>query len=311
MLDLAHVLDYADISSELNFTRINYKLPGLSALVVKNGSIVAQGASGYRRQGDPTSLLVTDPINLGGTALWMTATLAGCLVDKKNISWTTQVHECFPNYESFHSSFHNATLEEFLAHISGVQDETTFYNRHYQTLISQTGNPSQIRRWVAEAVLKDPPQTSPGLYSYANQGYTVAVAMMEQKTGRDWESLIQDYVFTPLKMSTATIGIVYSDIIPPTKPVGHDIPPNSTLPIPLQVPNATYLHYDQSASTPLYIACTLQDWAKFLYAHITAESTGYLTAETAAKLKHPFIGETGDGLGVSVWNSGWAAPGQS
>ena len=302
---------YADISAELNITRTEQSLPGLSALVMKNGRIVAQGASGYRRQGDPTLLLATDRINLGGTALWMTATLAGRLVDRKFISWTTRVYECFPNYKSFNSAFQNTTFEEFLAHVSGVQNETIFYNRHYEALISQKGNLSQIRYWVAETVLKDPPQNTPGEYWYANQGYVVAAAMMEQLTSQDWESLIQEYVFTPLKMTSASIGIVYDDTIPPQNPVGHDSPPHWAPPIPLLRPNATFLHYDQAASGAFYVACTLQDWATFLYAHVTAESSGYLSPETTMKLQSPFTGEIGDGFSVYVSNNTWAKPGKA
>jgi CubicO group peptidase (beta-lactamase class C family) len=306
------VADIADISADLNLIRVYYNMPGLSALALKKGQIVAQGASGYRRQGDSTPLLVTDPINLGSCSKWMTATLAGRLVDQKLLSWTTQVHECFPNYESFNSALQNATLEEFLAHRSGVEQSTTFYNRHLVQLLAQKGTFRHIRYWVAETVLKDEPEVQPGEYLYANQGYTVAAAMMEQITGKDWESLIQEYVFTPLEMSSATIGINYDDTIPPKTPVGHDLPLNQKVPIPRPVPSAILLHNDQAATAPAgYIACTLQDWAKFLHAHITAESTGYLSAETAAKLKRPFIGVEGYGLGVAVYNRTWATPGQA
>ena len=302
--------DIADVSADLTLIRVYYKMPGLSALAMKKGQIVAQGASGYRRQGDPTPLLVTDPINLGSCSKWMTATVAGRLVDRKILSWTTQVHECFSNYNSFNSAFRNITLEQFFAHRSGAQQSTTFYKRHLNELLAQKGTFRQIRYWVAETVMKDVPEVSPGEYLYANQGYAVAAAMMEQITGQDWESLIQEHVFTPLQMTSATVGIIYDEVIPPKTPVGHDLPMNYTVPIPRPVPSATLLHNDQAATGPAgYIACTLQDWAKFLHAHVTAESTGYLSAETAAKLKRPFIGVEGYGLGVSAYNRTWATPG--
>jgi CubicO group peptidase (beta-lactamase class C family) len=304
--------DIADISADLNLIRVYYNMPGLSALALKKGEIVAQGASGYRRQGDSTPLLVTDPINLGSCSKWMTATVAGRLIDKKLLSWTTQVHECFPNFKDFNSAFQNATLEEFLAHRSGVQQSTTFYSRYYEKLLAQKGTFRQIRCWVAETILKDEPEVQPGEFLYANQGYAVAAAMMEHITGQDWESLIQEYVFTPLEMTSASIGIIYNDKLPPTRPVGHDLPQDQKVPIPRPVPSTTLLHNDQGATGPAgYIACTLQDWVKFLHAHVTAESTGYLSAETAAKLKRPFIGIEGYGLGVAAYNRTWATPGQA
>jgi CubicO group peptidase (beta-lactamase class C family) len=306
------VADIDDISADLDRIRVKYNMPGLSALGLKKGQIVAQGASGYRRQGDSTPLLVTDPINLGSCSKWMTATVAGRLVDQKVLSWTTQVHECFSNYKSFDSAFHNATIEQFLAHRSGVQQSPTFYARHLQQLLAQRGTFHQIRYWVTETILKDAPEVQPGEYLYANQGYAVAAAMMEQLTGRDWESLIQEHVFTPLEMSSATIGVIYDDIIPPKTPVGHDLPLNTTVPIPRPLLPPILLHNDQGATGPAgYIACTLQDWAKFLHVHVTGVSTGYLSAETFEKLQRPFIGVEGYGLGVAAYNRTWATPGQA
>lgn len=304
--------DTADVSAELDPIRVKYNMPGLSTIALKKGEIVAQGASGYRRQGESTPLLVTDPINIGSCSKWMTATLAGRLVDRKIISWTTQIRECFPDFMSFTNVFRNATLEQFLAHRSGVQQSTTFYSRHYNKLIIQKGTFREIRHWVAETVLKDGPEVSPGEYLYANQGYAVAAAMIEQITGRDWESLIQEHVFTPLQMTSATIGVVYNESIPPATPVGHDLPSIAIAPIPRPLLSPTVLHNDQSAAGPGgYIACTLQDWAKFLHAHVVGVSTGYLTAETAEKLKRPFVGVEGYGLGVSAYNRTWATPGQA
>jgi len=304
--------DIADVSGDLNLIRVKYNMPGLSALALKNGAIVAQGASGYRRQGDPSPLLVTDPINIGSCSKWMTATVAGRLVDRKLLSWSTQVHECFPNFMSFNSLFRNATLEQFLAHRSGVQQSPTFFNRYLNKLLAQTGTFRQIRYWVAETVLKDAPEVPPGDFLYANQGYAVAAAMMEQITGQDWESLIQEHVFRPLKMSSAIVGIVYDGTIPPKTPVGHDLPLNFKVAFPRPVPSANLLHNDQAATGPGgYIACTLEDWAKFLHAHVIGVSTGYLSAATADKLKRPFIGVEGYGLGVSAYNRTWATPGQA
>ena len=59
------VWSQVDVSRNLETIRTNRQMPGISAMAIKKGRIVAQGAAGYRRQGDPTPLLVTDPVNLG------------------------------------------------------------------------------------------------------------------------------------------------------------------------------------------------------------------------------------------------------
>ncbi|CAF4399667.1 unnamed protein product, partial [Adineta steineri] len=105
---------------------------------------------------------------------------------------------------------------------------------------------------------------------------------------------------------------VYDDIVPPKTPVGHDLAPNKTIPIPRPLPSSIFLRNDQAATGPAgYIACTMQDWVKFLRAHVIGVSTGYLTAATADKLKRPFIDVEGFGLGVQAYNRAWATPGQA
>ena len=304
--------DIDDISADLDVIRTKYHMPGLSALAMKNGRIVAQGASGYRRQDYPTPLLADDYINIGSCTKWMTATLAGRLVDRQLLKWTIQINECFPNYKSFNEAFHNMTLEEFLAHRSGVADSDTFFTRHADEFLAQNGTYREIRYWTAETILKDEPQVKPGEYLYSNQGYAVAAAMMEQVTNKDWESLMQEYIFNPLDMTETTIRIAYNGTTPPQSPAGHVLPKNSTLLVLFPILSPTMIHNHEAATGPGgFVATTLQDWVKFLYAHITAESTGFLSADTAAKLKRPFIGLEGYGLGVAVFNRTWATPGQA
>ena len=301
-----------DISDDLEEIRVKFHMPGSSALSLKNGELVGQGTAGYRRQENSSPLLMSDPVNIGSCTKWMTATLAGRLIDRKLLSWTTQIYECFLNYNTLNSAFRNATLEQLLAHRAGVQQMQTFYNHHLLDFLAQQGNISQIRRWVAETVLKDMPEVEPGEYLYSNQGYTVAATMMEYITGHDWESLIHEHIFIPLEMTTATIGSVYDDNLPPKAPVGHELLPNQTVPIPRPMLTQHILHIEQASTGPGgFVACTLRDWAKFLSAHITAETTGYLNRDTAAKLKRPFIGSDGYGLGVIVLNRTWALPGQA
>ena len=105
-----------DVSSDLETIRVNRNMPGLSAMVIKGGHILAQGATGHRREGSITPLLVTDPINLGSCTKWMTATIAGRLVDRGIIGWNTRVRDLFDNYLTFNTQFYDATLDQLLCH---------------------------------------------------------------------------------------------------------------------------------------------------------------------------------------------------
>ncbi len=299
-----------DLSRDLETIRTNRHMPGLSALVLKQGHILAQGAAGFRRQGQREPLLVTDRINIASCTKWMTATLAGRLVDRGLIGWDTRVCELFTHHPAFNPAFTNATLDQLLSHRSGVQQNGTFTARHASRFLLQTGSLPQLRRWVSEAVLADPPEVPPGSFLYANQGYTVAAAMLELATGKDWETLMKEELFIPLRMTSASLGIVYDNVLPPQAPVGHVLAPGKTVPLPCPAVGTNEHVHSQAAVGPGgYVACTLQDWAKFLHLHVAAGHDGYLTAATARRLRRSYVGEEGYGRGILVCQRGWAEPG--
>ena len=53
--------------------RASSGVPGIAALVVRGGAVVAEGVSGVRKRGDPTALTVEDGWFLGESAQTMTA----------------------------------------------------------------------------------------------------------------------------------------------------------------------------------------------------------------------------------------------
>ncbi len=303
-----------DISADLNSIRMTYHMPGLSAMAIKNGRIIAQGSSGYRLQGNSTPLLVTDRINIASCTKWMTATIAGRLVDRGVISWNTRVRDLFSDYATFNSAFYDATLDALLAHRTGVEQGSTFEGRYWSQLQAQNGTIPQIRRWVSETVLKDAPEVTPGTYLYSNQGYTVAATMMELATGQDWETLIQQEVISPLRMTSASLGIVYDNAVPPANPVGHDLWSGNTVPSPRTAMDPTTLYHYQASNGPGgFVICTLQDWGKFLNLQSTGSIGTYLSTATFTRLQTPWTGAGTEGYarGVAAYNRSWATPGQA
>jgi CubicO group peptidase (beta-lactamase class C family) len=300
-----------DVSPELDKIRASYLLPGLSALAMKSGKVLAQGAAGVRRNGDPTPLGVDDPINIASCTKWMTATLAGRLVDRGLISWETRVCDCFPEAGTFNGAFREATLDQILAHRAGIQESKTFEQKNLPAIQAQPGSVSALRRRVSDAVLRDPPDVPPGQFLYANQGYVVAATMMELMTGKDWESLMREEVFGPLKMNGATFGQVWNDDPPARAPVGHRLQNGATIPVPWPLLPQKYRNSLQASAGPGgYVVCAFRDWLKFLRVHDGEGPAGYLSPPTEAHLCEPFR-EVGYGRGVNVVDRRWATPGRA
>ena len=302
-----------DVSSDLETIRLSRNMPGLMAMVVKQGRVLAQGAAGYRRVGSVAPLLVSDPVNLGSCTKWMTATITGRLVDRGIIGWNTRVGDLFTNYPAFNAAFTNATLDQILCHRAGIQQENTFDTNHWSTFLGQFGTVPQLRRWVADTVLKDAPEVTPGTYLYANQGYIVAATMMEIASGKDWETLVQDEIFTPIRMQSAKLGQVFDNVVPPKAPVGHDLGVGTNLVPRSTLPNNYEFHYKASAGPAGYVSCTLQDWVKFLHIQATSGISDFLSPATGTRLQQAYTGAgtEGYGRGIITYNRSWALPGQA
>ncbi len=301
-----------DISEELEPIRSGSHLPGLSALALKGGRAFAWGAAGVRRQGDPERLRVTDRINIGSCTKWMTATLAGRLVDRGLIRWNSRVSDVFANARAFQPAFQRATLDQLLMHRAGVQQGSTFESRHWAELQARDGTMRQVRRWVSETVLKEPPEVPPGEYLYSNQGYAVVASMLEIVTGKDWETLLREEVLTPARMESAIFGQVYDDRRPPFAPVGHDLKSGEATPVPrVAMTPAQLEHYQAAAAPGGFVACTLADWSKFLRLVSLDAGGRYLRPETARRLQAPYSPNAEYGRGVLSVERDWARPGRA
>src|SRR2546430_1406166 len=88
----------------------------------------------------------------------------------------------------------SATLRSFLTHTSGVENDAI----SYRTAYTGEHTPQQLA-----ALLN---QSKPGKkeFSYTNTGYVVASLVIERVTGKPWQKVLDELVFTPLGMEYTT-----------------------------------------------------------------------------------------------------------
>jgi CubicO group peptidase (beta-lactamase class C family) len=104
------------------------------------------------------------------------------------------------------------TLEQLLSHTSGMLSDNEEQNhpRVAQALkgsLEADGNLDEVRYWFIQQWLSAPLEAAPGVrYKYSNLGYVIAGAMMERATGRTWEELMVNKIYTPLGLKTAGFG---------------------------------------------------------------------------------------------------------
>ncbi len=290
-----------NVSEMLEIIRAKHKLPSLAAAVVVDGKVVATNAVGVRRYGTAVKVTPEDKFHIGSDTKSMTATVAGMLVEKGKISWTTTIAQSFPEFvRDIHLDYQSATLEQLLANRGGAPNKPppTLWMKAWQA----TGTPAEQRLAFVKGILALEPEAKPGTkYVYSNQGYTIAGVMLEKASGKTWEELMRTMLFEPLGMTSAGFGAPAS-VGQVDQPWGHTKGTAGIKPVP-PGPGAD----NPAAISPAgAVHCSLGDLAKYAIFHMAGErgASKLLKAETFRKLHAPVGGDYA--LGWVVTERKWA-----
>jgi CubicO group peptidase (beta-lactamase class C family) len=191
-----------DVIALLKPIREKYRLPAVSLAILRSDGIRKVGVVGVRKAGTDVQATLADSWHLGSDTKAMTATLLGVLVDQGRLAWTATMAESFPEMaDAMDPVFRKVTLAHVLSHRAGLPA-----NVNYDAYAGLATVQAQ-RLALAKAVLAAQPLNQPGsTYLYSNVGYIVAGALAERITGMDWESALQQYVTSPLGMSSVGFG---------------------------------------------------------------------------------------------------------
>ena len=261
----------AALGEALEAIRVSQKVPALLAAEVGPGGIVRSAATGVRKSGSNQQVALDDVFAIGSNGKMMTAALAGVLVDDGALDWTTTISDVFPR-APVHDDFSSVTLEQLLCHTSGLQ--TDWDGPEWATFYDEEHTPTRERQRMCRLVLSRAADGEVGSFRYSNLGYVVAAAMMEQATGKAYESLMRSRVFGPLGMSETEF---YSarKLARSKKPrlSGHI---EDGEPIEPGQPGSENPSVYAPAST---IRTTLSDWSKFIAWTVRGEAGPVLKSQ--------------------------------
>ncbi|MDB5212168.1 MAG: penicillin-binding protein beta-lactamase class [Myxococcaceae bacterium] len=261
-------------------------VPGIAALVFRDGAVVAEGAAGVRKLGDPTPLTVDDTWFLGTTVETMTATLAALVVEDRKLSWASTIGATLPDVV-IHASYKDVTFEQLLAHRAGAP---AVLPSAIDTAMRMPGTAQARRDEAARSLLATAPEVVPGsTVLHSNAGYLIAASMIERVTGAAWEDLLRTRVFDPLGMTkcryeplgaAAGAGIVEpwghvakNDVLEPVSPGSAPEPPPAFGPAGR-------------------VRCPLRDWSKLAALHLAGalgQPTPIVSAASFLHLQTPVL----------------------
>jgi CubicO group peptidase (beta-lactamase class C family) len=268
----------AEFESILNKIKDKYSVPGIAGAMSIKGEVSLIGSSGVRKNGSDVGLETNDKFHLGSCTKSMTATIAATFVEEGKLSWDDKLSKLFPNI-GIHEDFNDVTFDMLLAHYSGLEKDPD--DDLYEMLSELETHVA--RNEVSKIFLEKKPMFNPGTGNYSNIGYIIAGNILERLSGKSWEMLMSERLFSQLGMNTCGFGPISDPLeVLITQPWGHYVE-NGVI-SPIHFDNA--LFYGPAGS----VHCSLVDWNKYLIAHIDGFNgkSGILKSETFKKLHTPY-----------------------
>jgi CubicO group peptidase (beta-lactamase class C family) len=261
--------------------------------VMIQGDQVTLSVTGVRKRGTSNAVQPADLWHLGSNTKAITATLAGVLVERDSVQWTTRVLDVFPELAAGANPQYQAiTLADLLRHRAGIPAFEELDD--FMVLPDFPGTILEKRAAFTAWLLQRPPARTPGQYLYSNAGYAVAAAMAERIMGKSWETLTEELVFTPLGLDGwfGWPGLAGAD-----QPWGHLLVGLTLAP---HDPHSTYV-VPQLIAPAGDISLDLADYATFLRLHLDGlrGANGLLRAATIQQIHQP-VGDYGFGWSVGA-----------
>lgn len=270
------------LSEDLQNIKRKYNLPGLAAAFYQDGILKEIASVGVRKVGFSSLIQTIDKFHLGSCSKAMAATLAGIFVEKGFVNWDSKLKELLPEI-NLNAGYENVTFEMLFAHRSGLT-KSIGWGDLWNDLKDPNIKPEEGRELVAKTLLVKSPEVEPGSkWHYSNAGYMVAGHILEKIAGKPFEILLKERLFEPIGMTSCGFGPVSDpNSAEPEQPWGHYTKDGQTLPIHADNPPA----YAPAGT----VHCSLQDWSKFLQAHLDGFNGkgGIVRVETFKKLHTPY-----------------------
>ncbi|RRQ48132.1 serine hydrolase [Maribacter algicola] len=170
----------------------DWKVPGLAAIVVKDGEVVFQKTYGVKNLETKEPIDENTLFNMASTTKAVVAIAMGMLVDDGKLEWDDKVTDYVPYFKLSDSYItDDAQVKDLLTHNLGIGNADALW-----TLDSLSTKETIQHFRFAE-------KTSPlrGGFTYQNIMYAVAGEVIAAASGKPWHEFVQERIFDPLEMT--------------------------------------------------------------------------------------------------------------
>lgn len=182
--------------------RQEWKVPGLSIVVVQNGKVLLSKGYGVRELGKDAKVDTETLFGCMSTTKAMTAVAMGMLVDEGKVNWDDKVTKYLP-YFRVDDRYVTGDLRvrDLLTHNSGIGNADFLWG-----WTPELSSDEVVRR-MQYAKQEYPLR---GGFIYQNIMYLVAGQVIEKASGMKWERFVNERIFVPLGMKNTFPNYEYS-----------------------------------------------------------------------------------------------------
>jgi beta-lactamase class C len=186
----------ADYERKIDSLSNRSHTPGAAVAIVYDTTIIFLKGVGVRKVGTHDLVDTHTVFRLASVSKCFASFLTGILVEDSVLHWGDHVVQYLPGFslESAEET-QKLTLAHVLSHTTGLPYHT------YTNMVEEGEGITTLLNRLKDVKL------SAGVgkeYSYQNVGYSIIGEVMKSATGKGYDTLLQEKVFTPLKMLDAS-----------------------------------------------------------------------------------------------------------
>lgn len=171
--------------------------PGAAIAVVHDSSIVFLKPYGVKKAGTSDSVDVNTVFRIASVSKCFAAFLTGILVEDSVFSWENHVTSYVPRFAlKSPEETQRLCIRNVLSHTTGLPYHA------YTNMVEEGISLDSMLSWLKKINLVSKVGDE---YSYQNVAYSVIGPVIQAATGKTFENQMQEKVFGPLKMKTASI----------------------------------------------------------------------------------------------------------
>lgn len=185
------------------------RLPAVAAVVQINGRIEAEAALGLRALGHPDPVTTNDRWHIGSDTKAFTATVIARLVEQGVMRFEDTLATSFPAFANdMNPAYRSITIAQLLTHTAGLPPLTDEKDLpQFLAAIATAKDIKSQRIAITRKYLAGAPASQAGKFEYSNLGFIIAGTAAEARTGKAWEDLVREQIFTPLGIKNAGFGV--------------------------------------------------------------------------------------------------------